>query len=60
MREVVFSGQLLARILKGVVGVKRAVDVKGAVTVNETVEMKGVIPLELSILSWLLDGITKE
>ena len=43
------SGQLLARVPEGVVGAK------GAVTANGTVETKGVIPLELSILSWLLE-----
>ena len=48
-----FSSQLLARVLKGVVGAI------GAVTTNRTVETKGLIPLELSIWSWLLDGITK-
>ena len=42
-----FSGQLLTRVLKGVV------------TANGTVGTKEVIPLELSILSWLLGGITK-
>ena len=54
MRVVGILRQLLARIPKVVVRVK------GAVTANGTVEIKGVIPLELSILSWLLDGITKE
>ena len=29
------------------------------VTANGMVEMRGMLPLELSILSWLLDGITK-
>ena len=48
-----FSGQLLARVPKGVVSAK------GAVTANGTIETKGVILLELSILSWMLDGITK-
>ena len=44
-----------------VVGILRpagAVGAKGAVTANGMVETKGVLPLELSILSWLLDGIT--
>ena len=48
-----FSGWLLARIPN------RAVGAKGAVTANGMVETKGMLPLELSILNWLLDGITK-
>ena len=48
-----FSGWLLARIPN------RAVGAKGAVTANGMVETRGMLPLELSILSWLLDGITK-
>ena len=41
----------------GQVDTEALVSAKGAVIANGMVEMRGMLPLELSILNWLLDGI---